>query len=190
MPKRPHRSFKNDGFMMKHGMYASAAIMLLSMAGTSVALAECQSETRDLEGSPATAEVCIVSVGTFKPNKVTASINGKAVFSGTDAKDVIFDGRYQRKVLSGGCNEMVSILDMATMKSAPIAVLPESLVSECHIAADADGRALPFEKDAACSKSFYTALGPLLGKLMPAANAKRCTVVLDAVEVLSKEFKL
>ncbi len=37
---------------------------------------------------------------------------------------------------------------------------------------------------------FYTALGPLLGKLMPAANAKRCTVVLDGVEVLSKGFKL
>lgn len=47
-----------------------------------------------------------------------------------------------------------------------------------------------FEKDAACSKTFYTALGPLLGKLMPAADAKRCTVLLDGVEVLSREFKL
>jgi len=190
MPKLPHRNFTNDGSTMKHGMYTSAAIMLLSMAGTSVAFAECQSETKELEGSPTTAEVCIASAGMFKPNKVTASINGKAVFSGTDYTDVVFDGRYERRLLSGGCNEIVSILDMATMKNAPIAGLPESLVSECHIAADADGHALPFEKDATCNKTFSTSLGPLLGKLMPAANAKRCTILVDGVEILKKEFML
>jgi nitrate reductase alpha subunit len=76
------------------------------------------------------------------------------------------------------------IPDTATMQSAPIAVLPGSLVSECHIAAAADGHALPFEKDSTCSRTFYTSLGPLLGKLMPAANAKRCTVLVDGVEIL------
>ncbi|HDS0923673.1 TPA: hypothetical protein QDZ10_002151 [Stenotrophomonas maltophilia] len=175
---------------MKQGMFASTAIVILSMAAASEAFAECQSETRELEGSPATAEVCIVSAGMFKPNSVTASVNGEAVFSGTDREDVVFDGRYQGKMVSGGCNEIVTILDMATMKGAPIAGLPDTLVSECRITPDAEGHALPFEKDAACSKTFYTALGPLLGKLMPAADAKRCTVLLDGVEVLSREFKL
>jgi len=60
-------------------------------------------------------------------------------------------------------------------------------VSECRITFDAEGHSLPFEKDAACSKTFYASL---LGQLMPAADAKRCTVLLDGVEVLSKEFKL
>lgn len=175
---------------MKQGTYASIAIVILSLSGASVAFAECQSETRDMEGTPAKAEVCIVSAGMFKPNSVNASINGKPVFSGTDYEDVVFDGRYEGQVVGGGCNEMVTVMDMATMKGAPIAVLPESLVSECRITFDAEGHSLPFEKDAACSKTFYASLNPLLGQLMPAADAKRCTVLLDGVEVLSKEFKL
>jgi hypothetical protein len=180
----------NEGFTMKQGMFASTAIVVLSMAGASVAFAECQSETRDVQGSAATAEVCIASPGMFKPNRVTASINGKAVFSGTDYEDVVFDGQHQQHVVSGGCNEMVTVMDMATMKGAAIAVLPDSLVSECRITADADGQSQPFEKDAACGKTFYSALNPLLGKMMPTADAKRCTVLLDGVEILSREFKL
>ncbi len=175
---------------MKHKKYASTAIVILSMAAATTAFADCQAEMRELNDSPAKVEVCIASAGMFKPNTVTASINGKSVFKGTDHEDVVFDGRYEQQSVSGGCNEMVTIMDMATMKGAPIAILPDSLVSECRITSDADGHALPFEKDATCKKTFYSALNPLLGKVMPAADAKRCRVLLDGVEVLSKEFKL
>lgn len=171
-------------------MYAPGAALILSLPGASVAFAECQSETRKLNDSPTKVEVCIASAGMFKPNTVTASINGKSVFKGTDHEDVVFDGRYEQQSVSGGCNEMVTIMDMATMKGAPIAMLPDGLVSECRITADADGHALPFEKDATCNKTFYSALNPLIGKVMPAADAKRCRVLLGGVEVLSKEFKL
>jgi hypothetical protein len=171
-------------------MCASAVIVILSMAGASTAFAECQAEVRELNGSPAKAEVCIASAGMFKPNNVTASVNGKSVFSGTDYEDVVFESRYEQKSVSGGCNEMVTIMEMATMKGAPIADLPDNLVSECRITSDEDGLALPFEKDATCNKIFYSSLNPLLGKVMPAANAKRCTVLLDGVEILSKEFVL
>lgn len=164
--------------------------MILAMASASTAFAECQTEVRELDGSPLKVEVCIVPAGMFKPNTVTASINGKSVFKGTDHEDVVFDGRYEQQSVSGGCNEMVTIIDMATMKGAPIAILPDGLVSECRITADADGHAFPFEKDATCNKTFYSALNPLIGKVMPAADAKRCRVLLGGVEVLSKEFKL
>lgn len=175
---------------MKHGNYASTAIVILSMVCAPTAFAECQAEVRELNGSPAKTEVCIVSGGMFKPNTVTASINGKSVFKGTDHEDLVFDGRYEQQSVSGGCNEMVTIMDMVTMKGAPIAMLPDGLVSECRITSDADGHALPFEKDATCNKTFYSALSPLLGKVMPTADAKRCRVMLDGVEVLSREFKL
>jgi len=66
----------NEGFSMKQGTYASIAIVILSLSAASVAFAECQSGTRDMEGTPARAEVCIVSAGMFKPNNVTASIIG------------------------------------------------------------------------------------------------------------------
>lgn len=126
----------------------------------------------------------------FKPNRVAASINGKKVFKGTDYADVVFSGRYKGQVVSGGCVEMVTVMDTGTMKGAPIGALPADLVAACRIIADADGNSMPFAKDANCDKTFYTALMPLLGKVAPTSDTKHCSVSLDGVEVFSKEFKL
>lgn len=174
--------------MMKRVM-ASATILAFAVPSLAMAGSGCQTDKRDINGVATETKICIVPSGAFKPNHVIAAINGKKVFKGTDYADVDFKGSYKQQRISGGCVESVVVMEMATMKAAPVASLPPDLVSACHISADANGGSMPFAKDAACGKVFSSALIPLLGKIVPTSDSRRCTLSLDGVEVFSKDFR-
>jgi len=172
------------------GSSVVASLVLAVLAPGIASAKTCETEDREVDGASLSTRVCIVPMGMFKPNRVEMRIGGKTVFKGTDYEDVVFTGKYKDKQVTGGCIESVTVTDMRTMKAAPLSSLPPELVEACRITADEAGVSLPFAKTKECDTVFYTALEPLLGKVVPTSDARHCTVQLDGAEIFSKGFKL
>lgn len=146
----------------------------------------CKSASTQVNGKPVATQFCIKTVA-FKPSQYRVTVNDQVLFTGTDYQRVAFTKTIKEGQAKGGCDELIELQGSG---SKPVAVkdLPADLVKSCRITADANGNSQAFSKDAECDKAFYTALTPLLGKVIPVEVARQCSVAVGEQKVFDERF--
>lgn len=146
----------------------------------------CKSASADVNGKPVATQFCIKTTA-FKPSQYRVTVNDQVLFTGTDYERVAFTKTIKEGPAKGGCDELIELQGSGS-KAVALSELPTDLVAGCRITADANGKSQAFSKDAACDKVFYTALTPLLGKVIPVEVARQCSVSVGEQKVFDQRF--
>lgn len=146
----------------------------------------CKSASADVNGKPVATQFCIKTIA-FKPSQYRVTVNDQVLFTGTDYERVAFTKTIKEGPAKGGCDELIELQGSGS-KAVALSELPTDLVASCRITADANGKSQAFSKDAACDKVFYTALTPLLGKVIPVEVARQCSVSVGEQKVFDQRF--
>ena len=140
-----------------------------------------------INGKPSTISWCIAAQ-MFQPRKYVVKIDGKSVFDGTDYTRVQFTSQADAGLVSGQCEEHVTLMDNKSNAPVAIASIPPTTVASCKIGSTQNGLSTRFLKSEECDAHFYKDLAPLIGPIMPVENLRRCTLDLNSTRVFDGTF--
>jgi hypothetical protein len=124
----------------------------------------------------------------FQPRNYTVTLDGKAIFNGTDYSSVKFTAKTEIGEVSGQCEAHVTLVESKTNLPMEFALIPKSAVASCKVGATSDGRSTRFIRTEECDKHLYKDLAPLIGPVVPVENLRRCTLDLSQSRIFDGLF--